>query len=114
MPLMNEYTKDTIKDSMIADNGEAKASGTLKMNYQEHMLVLLLVTMGQPQLLARMKNLIQMEAAQNYKDSYEFKLSEADTYLKATVNGTLNSMFDMDALTSGGPFTISRTRYIGY
>ncbi len=111
---LSSSSKSMIKDSMVAANGEAKASGTLKMNYQEHMMVLLLLTVSQPKILSRTANLVQMEAAQHYKTSYTFDLDNANTYLKATVNGTLNSMFDMDALTNGGPFSISRTRYIGY
>lgn len=111
---LSSATKQTIKDSMIAANGEPKASGTLKMNYQEHMMVLLLLTTEQPKILSRMANLIQMEAAENYKGSYTFDLDKSNTYLKATVSGTLNSMFDMEALTDGGPFSITRTRLIGY
>lgn len=107
-------TKDTIGAALVAKNGEAKASGHFEMNYQEHMMLLLLLTTSQQKILSRMTNLIQMEAAQYYKEEYMFNLDNANTYLKATVNGTLNSMFDMEALTSGGPFTMSRTRYIGY
>lgn len=111
---LSSATKQTIKDSMVAANGEPKASGTLKMNYQEHMMVLLLLTTEQPKILSRMANVIQMEAAENYKGSYTFDLDKSNTYLKATVSGTLNSMFDMEALTDGGPFSITRTRLIGY
>lgn len=111
---LSSATKQTIKDSMVAANGEPKASGTLKMNYQEHMMVLLLLTTEQPKILSRMANIIQMETAENYKGSYTFDLDKSNTYLKATVSGTLNSMFDMEALTDGGPFSITRTRLIGY
>lgn len=111
---LSSASKQTIKDSMIAANGEPKASGTLKMNYQEHMMVLLLLTTEQPKILSRMANIIQMETAENYKGSYTFDLDKSNTYLKATVSGTLNSMFDMEALTDGGPFSITRTRLIGY
>ena len=111
---LSSASKQTIKNSMVAANGEPKASGTLKMNYQEHMMVLLLLTTEQPKILSRMANVIQMEAAENYKGSYTFDLDKSNTYLKATVSGTLNSMFDMEALTDGGPFSITRTRLIGY
>lgn len=111
---LSSATKQTIKDSMVAANGEPKASGTLKMNYQEHMMVLLLLTTEQPKILSRMANIIQMETSENYKGSYTFDLDKSNTYLKATVSGTLNSMFDMEALTDGGPFSITRTRLIGY
>lgn len=111
---LSSASQATIKNSMIAANGEAKATGTIKMNYQEHMMVLLLLTVSQPKLLSRMANLVQMEAAEYYKTSYTFDLDKSYTYLEANVTGTLNSMFDMEALTDGGPFSISRKRIIGY
>ena len=101
---------------MVAKDGKPNASGwmDLDLTYQEHMMVLLLLTTEQPKILSRMSNLIQMETAQHYKDSYVFDLDKSNTYLKATVSGTLNSMFDMEALTDEGPFSVTRTRLIGY
>lgn len=115
---LSDQAKKKISECLVAKNGKAEASGLFNvdvdLNYQEHMMVLLLLTTEQPKILSRMANLIQMETAQHYKDSYTFDLDKANTYLKATVGGTLNSMFDMKALTEGGPFTIKRTRLIGY
>ncbi len=111
---LSSASQAMIKNSMIAANGEAKATGTIKMNYQEHMMVLLLLTVSQPKLLSRMANLVQMEAAEYYKASYTFDLDKSYTYLEANVTGTLNSMFDIEALTNGGPFSIRRKRIVGY
>ena len=55
-----------------------------------------------------------MEASKHYEGEYSFQLNNAYTYLEMNVTGKLNSMFDLDALTSGGPFTISRKRIVGY
>ncbi len=111
---MSQSVKDKIKDSMVAANGKAPGQGMFAMNYQEHMMVLLLLTVDQNKLLSRMQNLIQMEASKHYEGEYSFQLNNAYTYLEMNVTGKLNSMFDLDALTSGGPFTISRKRIVGY
>ncbi len=111
---LSKKTQDTIKNAMVTDSKKEVKEGTFEMNYQEHMMLLLLLTTSQQKMLSRMTNLIQMEAAQYYKNSYTFELDNANTYLKTTVSGSLNSMFDMEALTNGTPFTITRTRYTGY
>lgn len=114
---MPSATKDIIKDAFKEKKGSTmKMTGVLdlEVNYQEQLLVLLIMTTSQDKMITRIKDLIQMEAAAYYKDQYAFKLDNSYTFVKATVDGSLNSMFDMDALTSGGPFSISRTRYIGY
>lgn len=90
------------------------SSGTIEMGYAEYMMLLIFLKVNQENLLNRYSNIIEMEATAFYKDSYEFDLDKANTYIKTTVTGTLNSMFDMEALTKDGPFTINRTRYIGY
>lgn len=109
-----DSAKDAINDSLVASNGEAKPKGTFKMDYQEYMMLLLLLATDADAIVNRSKDIIQMEAAAYYKDEYAFDLDKSYTYIDATVDGHLNSMFDMDALTSGGPFTISRTGYVGY
>lgn len=106
--------KNQIKDVMVAKDGEPKLDGTFKFDYQEHMLILLLLTTDQDTYLRRMRNLIQMEAEEYYKGDLEFSLDDAYTYLEISVDGSLNSMFDMEALTNGGPFEIHRTRIVGY
>ena len=113
---LSDQSKKKIGECMVAKDGKPNASGwmDLDLTYQEHMMVLLLLTTEQPKILSRMSNLIQMETAQHYKDSYVFDLDKSNTYLKATVSGTLNSMFDMQALTDEGPFSVTRTRLIGY
>lgn len=111
---LSPAVKNKIKDSMIAVDGKAPEPGMFAMNYQEHMMVLLLLTVDQNKLLSRMQNLIQMETSKHYEGEYSFQLNNAYTYLEMNVTGKLNSMFDLDALTSGGPFTISKKRIVGY
>lgn len=110
---LSNSVKSDIKNTLIAKNGKTSLTGSFSMNYQEHMLLLLLLSVDQSKYLSRMQNLIQMELAQNYKGSYEFKLDNANTYLEVSVNGKLNSMFDVKSLTEGG-IPISRKRYMGY
>lgn len=111
---LSESSKSKIKDSMIAKNGEAKASGFGKMNYQEYLMILMMVSLDQSTLLNRIQNLVQMEAKENYQGDYNFTLTNANTMIRATIKGRLNSMFDLKALIENGPFTISTTRYTGY
>lgn len=111
---LTDSSRNMIKDAFIAGNGKPEPQGDYPMNYQEHMMVLLMLTVRQPKMLSRISNLVQMEAAEYYKTSNNFDLDKSYTYLEANVTGTLNSMFDMKALTDGGPFSISRKRIIGY
>ena len=111
---LSTSSQNMIKDAIVAGNGEPKPKGDYPMNYQDHMMVLMMLTVSQPKMLSRIANLVQMEAAEYYKTSYTFDLDKSYTYLEANVTGTLNSMFDMEALTKDGPFSISRKRIIGY
>lgn len=113
---LSEASKNKIKDSMVGHNGDAtaSASGFLKMNYQEHLMVLLMVSLDQETILKRIQNLVQMEAKKKYEDEFTFTLKKANTMVKATVSGRLNSMFDLKELIKNGPFTFTTTRYTGY
>ncbi len=91
-----------------------EARGKLLMSYQEHMMLMMLLSVDKETLLFRTRNLIQMETAQYYKSHYTFDLDEAYSYIKVTADGTFASMFQIDSLTGDGLFTANRTRYIGY
>ena len=110
---LSDAAKGSITDALVKNNGKAVPKGTLSMDYQEHLMVLLFLS-PQDELLRRMEDLIQMEAKEHYKEKFDFGLDKAYTHVKATTSGRLNSMFDIKPLTQNGPFTISRTRCIGY
>lgn len=91
-----------------------KLDGVIKMDYVDHMLVLLFISTSQEKIVNRLQNLIQMEAAEYYKTSHTFDLDLANTYVQMIVEGNLNSMFNLEALTKDGPFSIKRNRIVGY
>ena len=111
---LSDSVKSKLSDSITAENGNADYKGFLPMNYQEHLLILLLLTASPTEMLARIQDLINMETKEYYKDDFDFSLTNTYTNIKIESNGTLNSMFDLELLTADGPFSISRKRFVGY
>lgn len=107
---LQEKMKDTIK----AKNGKPDKKGYLEASYTEHLLILMLLTVNQETFMQRLQNLIQMETAEKNKGSGSFDLDRAYTYLYTDAQYTLNPMFNVDSLTSGGLFTATSSQYSGY
>lgn len=109
----------TISDKIESHFGKSsarkkalEADCKLDAGYTEHLLLLMMLTVNQEDYMDRLQNIIQMEAKENY--DYSFDLSESYTYLYLDVDYTLNAMFNLDALTGSGLFTVNSTQYIGY
>ena len=109
---------DAIKDDLgnvIKDKvGTPEKKGIFEADYTEHLLFLLLLTVPEQDCVMRMQNIIQIEAAENYRTEYEFELDRAYTFLQSDVTYTLNPMFNIDSLTENGLFTVSSKQYTGY
>ena len=113
---VSQTLKDKIKDTIVAKNGDANKAETGKFNatYTEHMLLLLMLSVGQQTFLHRVQNLIQMETAYEHAGDYEFNLDGSYTYIYSDISYVLNPMFALEGLTKNGPFTVSIRRYSGY
>ncbi len=115
--------KDSIKETQKSEEKYygtefgslgTKRQGTLEMDYRETVMILCLLTVKQETMLKRIQNIVQMEAAYNYRAKFNFDLDEACTYIRTDVTGFLNPMFALDGLGSDGPFAFRRTQYTGY
>jgi hypothetical protein len=112
---LSDATKEHIKAWMIGtDEAATGGQGKFPMDYKAHLRTLLLLTTSQATMMSRLQNLIQMEGKEYYKNSYNFSLDNAYTYVEATVKGKLNAMFDIQAFADKGPLQIEHKRYIGY
>lgn len=84
---------DAIKDDLgnvIKDKvGTPEKKGIFEADYTEHLLFLLLLTVPEQDCVMRMQNIIQIEAAENYRTEYEFELDRAYTFLQSDVTYTL-------------------------
>lgn len=97
-----------------SDSNFLKRKGTFDMSYNETLMMLCFFTVDQDTLLARLQNLMQMEAAYHYRNQYDFKLNKTYTYIYSDVTGSLNPMLKLDRLGENGPFQIRRKQYTGY
>lgn len=85
------------------------------LSYREYCFILLLLTVDEPQLLARLSNLIQMETHfyyQNQKKEFNFDLKKSYSYLYVQVNASMSQV--MPSLADSSLFTIERDHYRGY
>ena len=102
---------DKIKDTIKAADGVAKMKGKLNMDYNEHLMILMAMSVDQTRYLQRLQNVIQMEGLKKYNNS--FSLDKSYTMIKAEVDYTLNPMFNV-GLTNGGYFNKKAVKYVGY
>lgn len=94
---------------------EEEAKGLFSCNYTTHLLFLTLLQTSETEFTQRLQNVVQMEAAQNYKDKeYKFKLNKAYTGIRAETNYRLNPMLGFDGLTSNGLFDAKAKCITGY
>lgn len=111
---VSEGLKNKIKDVIKAHNGEPSKIEGIKGSYSEHLTLLMAISLSQKKYFNRLQNLIQLEASAYYKDEYVFNLYDSYTYVRTFTNYTLNPMFNIDALTSNGLFTVKDKQVIGY
>ncbi len=109
-----ENLQEKLKDTIVAKNGDPEKKGLFEASYTEHLMILMLLKVNQETFIQRVQNLIQMETAEKNKGSCAFDLDRAYTYLYTDAQYTLNPMFNIDSLTSGGLFTATSSQYSGY
>ena len=87
-------------------------NGEFSMDYNENLMLLMVVSLDQTRYLERLQNVIQMEGLKKYNNN--FSLDKTYTVVKAEVGYTLNPMFNLDGLTQGGLYTKKVVKYVGY
>lgn len=102
-------SKKAAKDALQNHFGKVKGKGTYKMDYNQHVLILMLMSVSEDHLIKRLQNLVTMESTL-YKS--DFDLNKAYTGIEGSADYSLNSMFKIDKLS--GPYNVSQTRYAAY
>ena len=103
---------DMIKGAIQDTQGLAEMNGEFSMDYNENLMLLMVVSLDQTRYLERLQNVIQMEGLKKYNNN--FSLDKTYTVVKAEVGYTLNPMFNLDGLTQGGLYTKKVVKYVGY
>jgi len=106
-----EYQKELYESGSPGQS----VSLSLKFNYKDYCLVLLLLTVTKEQQVARLANLIQMETLcyyENQEKDYTFDLRKSYSYLYAQVDANVVQM--MPSLADSSLFTVERDHYRGY
>lgn len=103
---------DMIKGAIQDTQGLAEMNGKFSMDYNENLMLLMVVSLDQTRYLERLQNVIQMEGLKKYNNN--FSLDKTYTMVKAEVDYTLNPMFNLDGLTQGGLYTKKAVKYVGY
>lgn len=96
---LNNYTSSHASSSKPATGG----SGTGEMNYQTHMLILLLIFVDSNTQISRLQNLMELEAKAYYEGS--FTMNKAYTAVNITAETSFNPFFDLGTASGGSVFT---------
>ena len=102
-------SKQAAKDALQNHFGKVEGDGLYEMDYNQHVLVLMLMSVSEDHLIKRLQNLVTMES-RLYKN--DFELSKAYTGIEGSASYNLNSMFKIDKLS--GPYNVSQTRFVAY
>jgi len=102
------YLENTDTDGYLSD--------LFKLDYREHCLLMILLSVTNEQILARLANIIQMESCYYYTDKkhkdYTFDLKNAFTYISAEADVSVKQL--LPALADSSLFDITRVQYRGY
>jgi len=102
-------SKQAAKDALQNHFGKVQGKGTYEMDYNQHVMILMLMSVSEDHLIKRLQNLVTMESTL-YKP--DFDLSKAYTGIEGSASYNLNSMFKIDKLS--GPYNVSQTRFVAY
>lgn len=106
-----DYQKKLAEYNSEGNTGKALFS----LSYREYCLILLLITVAEPQLIARLSNVIQMETLCYYQKQgkeFTFDLKKSYSYLYVQVNASMTQI--MPSLADSSLFEIKRDHYRGY
>jgi len=95
---------------------QAYASGLLKLDYEQHLMILMLF-FSRETMLRRMCDIIQSEAISNAQASsysWAFDLEESYTYIRSEVSFDMRQFLPIVSLDDFSPFSTTRLQYRGY
>lgn len=106
--------QETLNKKAIADSSNLEL---IPLNYRGHCLLMMLICPTMEQQLARIQNIVQMEALYYYKKNkgFEpFKLSNAYTFIGSEVEAKVNNFMPVPSLSTDTLFTATRKQLRGY
>ncbi|MGN0141414.1 MAG: hypothetical protein ACI4AD_04250, partial [Roseburia sp.] len=119
--LKNEVVSELnskVKGKLPATTSEGVFSegGVFKMDYKTHMLIILLTTTTEADMLYRLANLIQLEASSYYqKEGASFDIKKTYTAVHSKTKVTYNSFLDkLLEITDRSAFTKTYEKYRSY
>ena len=108
-----DYQKKLAEYEFSETNANLKS--LFELDYREYCMILLLLTVEQGTMLARVANVIQTETLHHYQQKdkgFVFNLKKSYTYVCADVNASFGQV--MPTLIDSSVFTIDRQNYRGY
>lgn len=123
---VNEMTNVTVKTDAgdvthSFDTGisglDKYATGLLDLDYSQHCLLLMFITGNRKTYFQRFANLIQMEAAAQYRKKNkigEFDLSRSYTFIRSQASAAANQILPIPTLANNSRLTFSVIQYRGY
>ncbi len=87
-----------------------KKKGIFKMKYAEHGILLLMLRTNPTTYMNRLRNIIYMENRYEHRGEFNFDLDKSYTLITVNTEYHMNPLFRLPSLTSGGPFTVRKTK----
>ena len=131
--LMDATMSDALRNDIIRATGEMKdaesgaekgmgkaesvVSDLTKVDYQTHMLLVLLINVKEDTMIQRFSDIVEMEAKEYYREKgLEFSMLETYATFTVSADATFNSFFNLGVASGGSPLDISGTisRDLGY
>lgn len=100
---LGEELKSFVSSHGESGDGDDEESDEEGLNYQTHMLILLLVYVDSDTQISRLQDLIELETAEYYRQQGKsFSMSKTYTAVEIKANATFNPFFDLGTFTGGG------------
>jgi hypothetical protein len=93
---------------------KASLSQLFEMDYRSYCFIIMLLYPLDYQQLARIQNIIQMEAMYHYSSIFQYDLRESYSGLTTEVSADINQFMEMPTLLTSDLFKITRTQMRGY
>lgn len=100
---LGDELKSFVSSHGESGDGDDEGSDEEGLNYQTHMLILLLVYVDSDTQISRLQDLIELETAEYYRQQGKsFSMSKTYTAVEIKANATFNPFFDLGTFTGGG------------
>ncbi len=100
---LGEELKSFVSSHGESGDGDDEESDEEGLNYQTHMLILLLVYVDSDTQISRFQDLIELETSEYYRQNGKaFSMNKTYTAIEIKADATFNPFFDLGTFTGGG------------